>query len=78
MKANPVDSTLIVTTLSNENYWSAELEYEGVRHLVVDANTNVPVDDKVKKLVALTHYSVITNHVSHGTIDVAKQYNWQC
>ena len=68
MKANPVHSTLIVTTLSNENYWAAELEYERIDHLVVDCKTSVPINAKVEKLVVLTHYSVLTNHVSHGGV----------
>jgi hypothetical protein len=78
MKANPVNSTLIVTTLSNREYWATELEYEDVHHIVVDTDTSVSIDPNVEKYVALTHYPMIITHVSHGTIDVAKQYNWQC
>lgn len=62
MLANRVNSTLIVTLLSNEDYWRAELEYEGINPLVV--STTIPVPSREdKKLVVLTHYEVITAHV---------------
>lgn len=68
MLANRVDSTLIVTTLSNKDYWEKELEYEGINPTVLSSTIGVP--RAVKKLVVLTHYDVITAHV--GDIKACK------